>query len=198
MQVRAWLAALVLAAPLAVAAPGAALAHTELTSTTPRDGQSVAAPPAEIRLVFRGELQREFAQLVVSNTGTGARVDLSAPQVSDTTVRQPMPAQLAAGSYVVAYRVVAADGHPITGQFRFEYVAPPPAASAPASASASPSASVPATSPAPASPALPPPTQTDASDAADADSGWAAWGWLGGIVLLAGAVLVFRRSRRAG
>jgi len=173
-------AALALTLLLAVAGAGPAAAHTELAATTPRDGQTLASAPAVVELVFTGVLQQEFVQVVVSGGANGARLDLEAPGVTRTTVRQPLPPALAAGRYVVGYRVVAADGHPITGQISFTY----------APAENDPEVTVAAT----ATAAIPP---TGGTGAADASDGWAAWGWLAGAALLAGAVLVMGRSRRA-
>jgi methionine-rich copper-binding protein CopC len=170
-------AALALTLLLAAVGAGPAAAHTELVATTPRDGETVASAPAAIELVFSGALQPEFTQLVVTG-GDGGRLNLAAPEVSDTTVRQSMPAVLAAGRLVVAYRVVAADGHPITGQISFTYA--PVANATPAAATARAAASTPAAPP-----------------VGDTGTDWEVWAWLVGGALLVGAGLVTGLSRRA-
>jgi methionine-rich copper-binding protein CopC len=174
---------------LAMASPAAA--HTELTATVPSDGQRVATPPAAVELVFTSTLQREFADVVVSvvsadrngaGDSDGERLDLPAPEVAGATLRQQLPNSLVAGRYVVGYRVVAADGHPVTGQFSFTY----------APTAQSPGGTIPA--------AAPPPTFSgqsgDAEGTGDGASSWA-WGWLAGVLLLALAALVMRWGRRA-
>ena len=61
----------------------------------------------------------------------GATVPTSDPTVDGHTVTWPMPADLPEGAYVVTWRVVSADGHPISGASSFGGTA---AAAAPGSA----------------------------------------------------------------
>ena len=49
----------------------------------------------------------------------GATVPTPEPTVDAQTVNWPMPADLPEGAYVVTWRVVSADGHPISGAFSF-------------------------------------------------------------------------------
>jgi copper resistance protein C len=165
---------------------GPTAAHTDLAAAVPSDGQTVATPPAMVELVFTASLQREFAQVVVARSGRdeGERLDLPAPDVAGTTLRQPLPGSLTAGRYVVGYRVVAADGHPIVGQLSFTY--------APAAHGPSPSPDAATSTAAPTGPAR----NDEADGTGDGTSPWA-WGWLAGALLLALAVLVIGRSRGA-
>jgi methionine-rich copper-binding protein CopC len=186
MQIMARLLALAFALAVAPAVPAAA--HTELASATPRDGQTLRAAPREVELVFTGELQREFVQVVISDAHDGGQLEIPAPSVAGSTVRQPLPA-LAAGRYLVAYRVVAADGHPITGQLRFTYApaqTPNPSQNPAARATGS------------AAALAQPAQRSQGNESEQIRLNWMVWGGLAGSALvLVGAVLAIRRSRRA-
>lgn len=116
----ALLAALLLL--LAVAAPPAA-AHTDLASTTPADGERLAEPPAEVTLVFTAEVLELGAAVAV--TGPAGLLDAGPPVVDGASVTAALPAGLPGGDYEVAWRVTAADGHPISGTFTFSVAAAP-------------------------------------------------------------------------
>lgn len=100
-------------APLLAAAPAAA--HAGLTGSTPEDGAVLAAPPAEVRLTF-SEAVREPAYVVVT-APDGTRSPGEAV-VEGADAVQELP-EGGAGGWTIAYRVVSADGHPITGELSF-------------------------------------------------------------------------------
>ena len=111
-----------LAATLAVllsllfASPAAA--HAELLNTTPANGTQLTRPPAEIQMTFTESvnLLHNGIRLV---DGLGADVPTPDPTVEGGTVTWQMPADLSDGAYVVTFRVVSVDGHPISGAFSF-------------------------------------------------------------------------------
>ena len=111
-----------LAATLAVllsllfASPAAA--HAELVNTTPANGTQLTKPPTEVQMTFTESvnLLQDGIRLV---DGAGAVVPAPDPTVEGGTVMWPMPAGLPDGAYVVTFRVVSADGHPISGAFSF-------------------------------------------------------------------------------
>ena len=55
--------------------------------------------------------------------GSGTAWQVGTAQVVDGTVTQPLTTLGAAGTYQVTYRVVAADGHPVTGSYTFTLTA---------------------------------------------------------------------------
>jgi hypothetical protein len=57
------------------------------------------------------------AQVVI--TGPSGPVQTGSPIVVDNSAWQPLAADAPPGNYEVAWRVTSADGHPITGAFRF-------------------------------------------------------------------------------
>jgi copper transport protein len=108
---------LLLIAQLLAAAP--ASAHAELVSSSPAAGARLARPPAEVVLRFTegvGLVDGGFRLL----DDSGALVATPAEPVSaDSTVRWPMPPDLPVGRYLVSWRVVSDDGHPVAGAFSF-------------------------------------------------------------------------------
>ena len=94
-----------------------AAAHTELISTTPADQQTVSRAPAAIVLTFDESVLAMGTQVVV--TGPQGPVHVGAPEVTDSTVSQNVQGGSPAGQYTVAWRVTAADGHPLSGTFGF-------------------------------------------------------------------------------
>ncbi|MCE5288563.1 MAG: copper resistance protein CopC/CopD [Nocardiaceae bacterium] len=97
---------------LGAAAP--ASAHAVLLSTTPSDGQVVSSAPADVTLTFNEPVTvRE-----VSIVSTGSPQQLSARTV-DAVVHASLPPGLAPGSYIVSWRVISDDGHPIAGALTF-------------------------------------------------------------------------------
>lgn len=112
-----------------VVAP-AAQAHTDLVGTTPADGAVVSEAPDSIVLQFN-EVPLESLVDVVITDAAGAVVAMDAAEGSGTEVSVPWPASLSSGDYTVAYRVVSADGHPVTGTFSFSYTGDASSTSAP-------------------------------------------------------------------
>lgn len=164
---------------------GRARAHTDLVGSEPRDGQTLTAPPRQIGLTFTEAIVAGSAQVSVRGAD-GRSVTAGAPTVAETLVGQPVDPE-AGGPYLVAYRVVSADGHPVTGEFTFTY--------APAAASGAAGATSSAPVPAAAAPA--------ADDAATAEARvspalwWALGSSVAVLALLATAFLVALRRRGA-
>ena len=106
-------------AAIALLASGAvpASAHNTLLSSTPSDGETVPRTPEAVVLVFDDSAIAMGAQVVV--TGPSGPVQTGKPTVVDNSAQQSLAAGAPAGNYTVAWRVTSADGHPITGTFRF-------------------------------------------------------------------------------
>lgn len=118
---RAWPArgVLVSAAATAVlaATPPASEAHTDLVATRPAAGEVVDGAIDRIRLEFATPVLEEFTDVVVTSDGPAS---VASPVVSGGVVEAAVNGLDAAGTYVVAYRTVAVDGHPVTGSFTFD------------------------------------------------------------------------------
>ena len=111
----------VLAAVLAaLVLPAAAWAHAALLRTVPSASGTVNTPPKEVRLTYSEAVEPRFA--IVSVTDVDAnRVTSGQPQRSPTdpdTLVVPLK-KLAEGWYLVYWRVISADGHPVRGAFTF-------------------------------------------------------------------------------
>jgi len=107
-----------LAVVLGSAAP--ASAHAVLLSSTPADGQVVPVSPAEVRLQFSEEVNASLGGITVLDA-KGERVDTgdSGPGVTRDLLKASLRRDLPDGQYIVNYRVVSADGHPVTGAIVF-------------------------------------------------------------------------------
>lgn len=184
---------LVLVGILGMAAP--ASAHSELRSSTPTLGASLDKAPQQVVLIFSDDVDTRFTNLILT-AGDGQTRRLTA-EVQDNQVSasiDPATAKLA-GRWSVGYRVVSADGHPITGVVTFT-VQPP--ASTPAVAP------TPAVTPAPAATSTLPATtvaalprsREDTTSTAGLGSPSTAWALTGFMVLMLVSGAAVWRARR--
>ncbi|MFE1454505.1 copper resistance protein CopC [Streptomyces sp. NPDC058735] len=100
---------------------GPASAHAALRSTDPGDGSVVQRAPRHVTLTFTesvGLLDDSFRVFGPDQrrvrTGEAAHAD-----GRSDTARVGLPGKLARGTYTVAWRVVSADSHPVSGAFTF-------------------------------------------------------------------------------
>ncbi|KND31515.1 hypothetical protein IQ63_26260 [Streptomyces acidiscabies] len=107
---------------------GTASAHAALAGTDPADGSVVQTVPGEVTLRFTesvGLLDDSIRVLSPENkrvkTGKASHV----PGRSDA-VRVTMPDDAGTGTFTVAWRVVSADSHPVSGAFTFSIGKPSP------------------------------------------------------------------------
>jgi copper transport protein len=122
------LTAVLLAALLLALAPSdRAEAHAALARSEPADGGMVATAPAAARLTF----SEPVAPLALRLLGPdGAAAALSGATLEGDTLVVPLPAGAADGTYVLSYRVVSQDGHPVAGSLVYAIGDAPPAAGA--------------------------------------------------------------------
>lgn len=114
-----------------LATPPPASAHAVLVASTPEQGARLASAPAAVELTFSTALTPPAVVVVHGPDGSVAATD--EPSVSGALVRQPLP-DAGGGTYTVAYRVVTADGHPVTGQLTFSVAGTSPGSGPSASA----------------------------------------------------------------
>lgn len=107
--------AALLAASLLCAAEAAA--HAVLESTYPEDGSAIPAAPARVDLRFNEPVQPVAVQ-VIDRSGR-VIADRQAASVLDNALRIALPESLATGAYLVSYRVISADAHPVSGAITF-------------------------------------------------------------------------------
>ncbi|MEY3560865.1 MAG: hypothetical protein RL068_17 [Actinomycetota bacterium] len=98
----------------------ATFAHEQLVEQSPGEGQVVEAGPIPIELIFTNDLL---------DLGSGAEIVVTDPDgdiltMPCATINGAVANTLidvdAVGTYLVAWRVVSGDGHPIEGSFSFE------------------------------------------------------------------------------
>lgn len=151
-------------------------AHADLQVSTPEDGESLEVAPEEIRLTFSEELFEELVEISILDAAGDLYSTIGVEQTPPpgTDVIFPWPPQAPPGEYSIAYRVVSADGHPVTGTVSFSYAAtaPEPSAPEPSSSDSAPSAqsSTPASSPTASAPFASPANESLTSSSTDSSS----------------------------
>ena len=97
----------------------AASAHATLESSSPADGQSVLTSPSEIRITFSEAVTTISGGLSVLDAD-GKTIDTGNSEIVDgRTLVAPISESLSDGTYVATYRVLSADGHPVSGSLLF-------------------------------------------------------------------------------
>lgn len=119
IRISVWVAvlSLLLAVFSSLATALAASAHAALTSMTPAAGSTVTVPPSAVVLTFSEPISSSFVAVTVTD-GAAASVVAGRPAVNGSTVTQPLR-QLGSGTYSVSFRVVSADGHPVSDTAAF-------------------------------------------------------------------------------
>ena len=100
---------------------GVASAHAELLSSVPPPGTVLDQAPKTVTLTFNEPVEISLGAIRLFD-GTGASVDIGAAHHPDghaEVVEMDLP-DLANGSYVVDWRVVSADSHPVHAAFTFQ------------------------------------------------------------------------------
>lgn len=114
-------AALVVVCALAAALPGEAMGHAVLEHSEPHQNASLSAAPSTVRLEFNEPVEVAFGALRVYDSD-GKRVDsgtVDHPGGKQSSVTVGVREALGRGIYTTTYRVVSADGHPVSGGFAF-------------------------------------------------------------------------------
>lgn len=102
------------------ALPATSLGHAFPDHSDPKVGSTVSAPLSQVRIWFDSALEPAFSSLMVHNAEgkmvdkQDGRVDPSNPMLLEVDVPQ-----LAPGTYIVIWNVVARDGHRTNGQYTF-------------------------------------------------------------------------------
>ena len=120
---RAWLLILAL---LGCAWPGlmfapAASAHATVASSDPADGSRLATAPGSVSITFDEPVGLDLGYLKVVNT-EGVPVGAGTPTHpggQGSVIAVALAPNLGAGTYIVSWRVISADSHPVQGTLRF-------------------------------------------------------------------------------
>ncbi|GIH76530.1 copper resistance protein C [Planobispora longispora] len=172
------------AALLGAVAP--AQAHNVLIGSDPEDGAEIATAPEKITLTFDQPVRQGFAKITVTGPdGTRWEDGATAVAGEKATVRvRPLGP---AGEYVVGYRILSSDGHPVADTLKFTLTAPGPGTASRPATDAPPTAAPPST----------PDLSAQAAEAAQNGGAGMAVVWIAGsLVVLGGATVVALRRTR--
>ena len=105
-----------------------AQAHSDLISSDPAAGASLEQMPESFSLTFNEELisiDGESVNTLTLQGIDGNRYELLAPTVVGAVLSAELSAaEYPAETYLLSYRAVSADGHPITGEITFSIQSP--------------------------------------------------------------------------
>ena len=103
-----------------LAFPALASAHAALLKTSPVASETVNTPPTQVALTYSEAVEPRFAVVSVTDAA-GKQQTSGAPRRSPTNPNElDAPLQrVAEGWYLVYWRVISVDGHPVRGAFTF-------------------------------------------------------------------------------
>ena len=99
-------------------------AHTKLISSTPAAGAVVEEWPSEISLIFDEDLitvGEEKSNFLVVNNAAGDQISSDDEVINGSEIKVSLEANTITGPVLVYYRVVSADGHPVEGEYSFNF-----------------------------------------------------------------------------
>jgi copper transport protein len=109
-----------LVAAAALASPAAAFGHAALLRTVPEASGTVNVPPRQLELTYSEAVEPRFA--IVSVTDAAGRQETAGPPrrspANPDTLLVPLK-KVAEGWYLVYWRAISVDGHPVRGAFTF-------------------------------------------------------------------------------
>jgi copper transport protein len=112
--------ALLIGLTVALALPAAAWGHASLLATQPQASGVLAQPPSQVRLTYSERIEPRFAVISVTDAqGNQEMVGSPATAPDDANSIFIKLRTLPQGWYLVWWRVISADGHPVRGAFTF-------------------------------------------------------------------------------
>jgi len=95
--------------------------HSQLVSASPRPGQVLNSSPASIKISFNEDLINlgQLSNVITLQNAAGRNLKTSQTLVQGPNVSIELMRKLKPGRYVVRWKVVSADGHPIAGRYSF-------------------------------------------------------------------------------
>jgi copper transport protein len=110
-----------------------ASAHAALVRTSPVQGTVTQTPPYEIVVTFTEHVTLVRDKISVVGPD-GKRIDQGTPTVSGADLHIPVRTNVPRGTFLVSYRVISADSHPVGAGFTYSVGAPSDTAPLPGSA----------------------------------------------------------------
>lgn len=102
--------------------PFTAHAHTALTSSNPAEGERLAETPKELELVF-GTIIEEGSTMTLKGPETDVALDNIS--ISENVMKALINEELVNGQYIISWKIIGEDGHPIEGEILFSLEASP-------------------------------------------------------------------------
>lgn len=97
-----------------------AFAHNTLVGSNPADQATVAESPSRVELTFDQPVQNGEGLSSITVRGPDeTNWSTGAVQVESNVISASLGELGPAGAYRIAYRIVSADGHPVTGEVTF-------------------------------------------------------------------------------
>ena len=101
-----------------------AIAHTKLLTSDPAAGSLVESWPTEISLTFDEDLINigdEKSNFLVVNNAVGDQISADDEVLTGSQIKVSLDPNMITGPVLVYYRVVSADGHPVEGEYTFNF-----------------------------------------------------------------------------
>jgi len=101
-----------------------AIAHTKLLTSDPAAGSLVESWPTEISLTFDEDLMNigdEKSNFLVVNNAVGDQISADDEVITGSQIKVSLDPNTITGPVLVYYRVVSADGHPVEGEYTFNF-----------------------------------------------------------------------------
>src|SRR5919201_6278677 len=111
---------LLLAVAAALAAPATAWAHAALLRTSPVASRVLSGAPKQVVLIYSEAVEPRFA--IVSVTDAAGTQEMTGPPRRSPQNPEALVVplrQIPEGWYLVYWRVISVDGHPVRGAFTF-------------------------------------------------------------------------------
>ncbi|CAN2202546.1 CopC domain containing protein [Candidatus Nanopelagicaceae bacterium] len=97
-------------------------AHSTLVSSIPKSGTTLGVVPNLVTLTFNEKLLvipgEQPNSLTVANS-SGQSITTGPLKINGSKISITLKSKKSTGKFTVAYRVVSADGHPISGKYFF-------------------------------------------------------------------------------
>ena len=121
MSFRAWIVCGLAALGGWVGLPSAASAHAYLVKTVPAPSQELNASPPDIQLTYDEAVEPRFA--LISVTNAQGQQETTGPvrrsPANPDTLLVPLRPHLPEGWYLIYWRAISVDGHPVQGAFTY-------------------------------------------------------------------------------
>ena len=111
-----WLMLLVLI--VFVVQPFSVSAHTSLTNSNPEEGAVLKEDVERIRLTFDAPIEK--TSTLELKTAEGETVPLEKPLIIGNELSAVLKQELEKGTYLINWKLISEDGHPVEGTIRFE------------------------------------------------------------------------------